>query len=110
MSHITITQAEVGAVLGRIADGEVTQVILTLSKPISGDTGEVTTLIICEPTARQMEAMDRVPGEMAKIRHLLAAINKMAPPLLEGMAGRDMVAMGALVGAFLGGAPPIGGM
>ena len=106
----TVDYKQVPSILPRIEAGEVTEVQYTLIKAIAGESGdEITSLTVSEPTCREIELMDSVKGEVAKVRYLLAALNKIPPPLLLNLSGRDMTMLGGLVGSFLGFAPPTGG-
>lgn len=103
------TAREAEKLIKRIADGEIEEVRLILSKPLpQGKNGDLTELRIAEPSVRMLTHMDGARGEMAKMKNLIASLNDEPDVIFDNMGARDMIAASALLAAFLGVSPPTG--
>jgi hypothetical protein len=80
-------------------DGSTT---VTLSKPITGPTGEtVTAITLRRPKAKDMRAMDNAKGEIGKSLALAGQLSGIPAPLLDNLDGSDFIELSEAVQGFL---------
>lgn len=93
----------------------MTAVVVKLKRPVEvkGNEGEVLEKIaelkMTRLTGKMMRAADGAKGEMGKTLALIAASANVPPLVVDLMDAEDIVAAGAVIADFMGGALPTGG-
>ena len=82
---------------------------IKLKHPITADGREVAELTLRRPKVRDLERMDKVAGEMAKVVALVADLAELAPDQVRELDAEDFSAVAEALGDFLEGVRPASG-
>ena len=79
---------------------------INLKHPITVDGREVAELTLRRPKVRDLERMDKVPGEVAKAVAMVADLAEISPDQVRELDAEDFTAVAEALGDFLGGVRP----
>ena len=75
---------------------------IKLKHPIIADGREVIELALRRPRVRDLERMDKVTGEMAKVVAMVADLAELSPDQVRDLDAEDFSAVAEALGDFLG--------
>ena len=78
---------------------------IVLQHPIKMDGVEVSELSLRRPKVRDLERMDKQPGQIAKAVTMVADLAELSPDQVREIDGEDFIAIAELLGDFLAAAP-----